>query len=134
MRFHNVTAMIFMFIPAIVLANSGWAVAIPFEIDTYGAVTKASFSTHAKQDCLLVEPGATTDLLEKSEITKVPFDEKRVRAVMEEAGNPLFVDARGVFQYKGGNHQVTEEHFLVILKQHFSCNENVAKPLRPAGN
>ncbi|CAJ3054837.1 hypothetical protein [Burkholderia pseudomallei] len=101
---------------------------IPFYIETYAPVTKASFMNHSWQVCYVMKLGSIVDLLDHSRLTDKVFDDENVRGLMKEGGESIFVDNKGVFEYKAQRYVVTEDGFRGVLKRHFVCGDNFGKP------
>lgn len=97
---------------------------IPFSFETYNPVKKSDFLDRSRQKCSVRKPGSIADLLSKSKETGKAFEDLRVRGFLLEAGEPIFVDAQGVFEYKSKRYVVSEKDFRAVKKEHFVCNDD----------
>lgn len=91
-----------------------------FGIETYVPVKREAFA-NSEQVCEVTKPGALVDLLAHARLTDEPFDELRVRGLIREATDSIFVDARGTFEYHSRRYMVSEGDFRNVVKAHFSC-------------
>lgn len=105
-------------------ASNGRADLIPFSMETYNPVKKSDFVDGSKQTCTVTKPGSLADLLRRSHETDKTFDDLRVRGFLLESGEPVFVDAKGVFEYKSKRYVVSEKDFREVKKEHFACNDD----------
>ena len=97
---------------------------IPFSIETYNPVKKSSFVNGSSQKCTVIKPGSVADLLSRSHETDKVFDELRVRGFLLESGEPIFVDAFGVFEYESKRYIVSEKDLREVKKEHFVCDDD----------
>lgn len=104
--------------------NGGRADLIPFSTETYNPVKKSDFVDGSKQTCTVTKPGSLADLLRRSHETGKTFDDLRVRGFLLESGEPIFVDAKGIFEYESKRYVVSEKDFREVKKEHFACSDD----------